>query len=161
MPVGPQNSKSVNKIKAVNTSQNNSKDKLSKSVISHNNNLVIKEIILFRLYFKALQKLKSSNQLSSPAQLKNILGNQTIRRVALLKKLICSEEISANQHYSLKNVETYLNPIFNPEIKKYKSVVNEYFNKYTAEIKMEVLEGKLTPSQIITTFLKSLSPSLI
>ena len=63
MPLGPQNSKSVNKIKGVNTSSenNNSKEKLSKSVISFNNNLVIKEIILFRLYFKALQKLKTSN----------------------------------------------------------------------------------------------------
>ncbi len=63
MHVGSQNSKSVNKIKGVNntTEINNNKDKLSKSVISYNNNLVIKEIILFRLYFKALQKLKASS----------------------------------------------------------------------------------------------------
>lgn len=62
MHVGPQNSKSVNKIKGVNnTTEINNKDKLSKSVISYNNNLVIKEIILFRLYFKALQKLKASS----------------------------------------------------------------------------------------------------
>ena len=31
---------------------------LSKSKISKNNNIVIKEIIMFRLYFKTLQKLK-------------------------------------------------------------------------------------------------------
>ena len=48
MHVGSQNSKSVNKIKGVNnTTEINNKDKLSKSVISYNNNLVIKEIILF------------------------------------------------------------------------------------------------------------------
>jgi hypothetical protein len=29
----------------------------------------------------------------------------------------------------------------NPSIKKYKSVVKEYFKKYTAEIKMDVISG--------------------
>lgn len=64
--------------------------------------------------------------------------------------------MTANSHFSLKNVELYLNPIYNPDIKKYKSVVSEYFNKYTTEIKMEVLEGKLTPSEIISAYLKNL-----
>ena len=59
-------------------------------MISYNNNLIIKEIIVFRLYFKALQKLKNIMDLGVTAQLRNILGNETIRRVTLLKKLICS-----------------------------------------------------------------------
>lgn len=87
-------------------------------------------MIVFRLFFKALQKLKSTAEFEAPAQLKSILGNETIRRVTLLKKLICSEELTANQYFSLRNVELYLNPINNPDIKKYKNVVNEYFNKY-------------------------------
>lgn len=60
MPLGPQNSKSVNKIK-VSATEAGAKDKLSKSTVAFNNNLIIKEIILFRLYFKALQKLKSTS----------------------------------------------------------------------------------------------------
>lgn len=131
-----QNSKSLNKLKPSNNynypehapHQNKesvcNSENLIKSNISYNNNLLIKEIIVFRLYFKALQKIKSATELGATAQLKNILGNETIRRVTLLKKLICSEDISVNQYYSLKNVEAYLNPIYNPDIKKYKSVVN-------------------------------------
>lgn len=83
------NSKSMNKMK-VEHCEVDTKQKLSKSVIAFNNNLIVKQIIMFRLYFKALQKLKSASDLPSPSNLKNILGNQTIRRVTLLKKLICS-----------------------------------------------------------------------
>jgi hypothetical protein len=47
-------------------------------------------MIVFRLFFKALQKLKGVPDFAFPSQLKSILGNETIRRVTLLKKLISS-----------------------------------------------------------------------
>lgn len=134
---------------------------MSKSCVSYNNNLIIKEIIVFRLFFKTLQKLKGIPEFVSNGALCNILGNETIRRVTLLKKLVCSEDISSNQHFNVRNVEAYLNPIYNPDIKKYKNVINEYFNKYTSEIKMEVLEGRSTPSETITCFLKSIPQSAL
>lgn len=76
---------------------------------------------MFRLYYKTLQRLKESEE--APDKLKNILGNEAIRRVTVLKKLVCSADLSTNHHYSLEDVEAYLNPIHNPDIKKYKSVV--------------------------------------
>lgn len=69
-----QKSKSVNKIK-VNHNDENTKEDLTKSKIDFNNNLIIKEMIVFRLFFKALQKLKNASEMAMPAQLKNILGN--------------------------------------------------------------------------------------
>lgn len=69
-------SKSVNKLKVPHSEiAAVGKEKLSKSIINLNNNSIIKEIIIFRLYFKALQKLKGSSDFPSSAQLKNILGN--------------------------------------------------------------------------------------
>lgn len=82
--------------------QNSTKSNLSKSQISKNNNIVIKEIIMFRLYYKTLQRLKENQEV--PDKLKNILGNETIRRVTVLKKLICSSDLSTNQHFSLDDV---------------------------------------------------------
>jgi hypothetical protein len=96
-----------------------------------------------------------------PEKLKNILGNETIRRVTMLKKLVCSSDLAANQQYSLEEIDSYLNPIYNPEIKKYKSVVDEYFKRYTNEIKMEVLDTNASPSALIKDYLCTSGPELI
>ena len=95
---------------------------------------------MFRIYYKTLQKLQDNKEV--PENLKNILGNETIRRVTLLKKLVCSGEMNVNNQFSLVEVDSYLNPLQNPDIKKYKSVIDEYFKRYTSEIKMQVLETK-------------------
>ena len=55
----------------------------------------------------------------------------------------------------------YLNPINNPDIKKYKNVVNEYFNKYMSEVKMEMIDSKANLTEIICSFLKGLDSSLL
>ena len=94
------------------TAVNNSKNSLSKDKISKNNNILIKEIIVFRLYYKTLQKFKETHEV--PESLKSILGNETIRRVTLLKKLVCSRDLSTNVPFCLDDGESYLNPLQNP-----------------------------------------------
>lgn len=92
-----------------------------------------------------------------PEKLKNILGNETIRRVTLLKKLICASDFNVNNQFYLDEVEAYLNPVQNPDIKKYKSVIEEYFKRYTSDIKMQVLDTKASPCQIIKEYLVGMS----
>lgn len=50
-------------------------------------------------------------------------------------------------------VESYLNEKCNPTIKKYKSVVMEYFKKYTQEIKSENFSSAFSLATEIRTFL--------
>ena len=96
-----------------------------------------------------------------PESLKSILGNETIRRVTLLKKLVCSRDLSTNVPFSLDDGEYYLNPLQNPEIKKYKSVIEEYFKRYTSEIKMQVLDNKASPAELIKDYLSKIPEEVV
>lgn len=61
------------------------------------------------------------------------LGTEVLKRVTMLKDCF---ECGANE-YGIGMIDAYLNERNNSSIKKYKSVVLEYFKKYTQEIKPE------------------------
>ena len=72
-----------------------------------------------------------------------MLGSEVLRRVRSLKSFCCDEEntnrLKLGLFYGIKEPESYFNELKNPSIKKYKSVVKEYFKKYTTEIKIDEL----------------------
>ena len=61
------------------------------------------------------------------------LGEEVIKRVSLLKEFC--EKLIDNKGYGVSMAESYFNEKVNPSVKKYKSVVFEYYKKYTTEIK--------------------------
>lgn len=77
--------------------------------------------MLFRLYFKTWEKLGDAE---TSAELKKILGNEAVRFVTMLKKLVCSGNSDTNKKYNLKCYEEYINPLKNPSIKKYQEVIS-------------------------------------
>lgn len=74
-----------------------------------------------------------------------MLGAEVLKRVRSLKAFCCDDEqsskIKLGLFYGVKEPESYLNELKNPSIKKYKSVVKEYFKKYNSEIKMDDMSG--------------------
>lgn len=72
-----------------------------------------------------------------------------INRVTKLKK--CCEE--QTEDYNLISTKRYLDEKVNPSIKKYKSVVKEYYKKYTEEIKISK-ESKENLKHLIQQFLE-------
>lgn len=109
---------------------------LPKNVIEANNNVLVIEINTFRLIYKILEKLRKCEPQSK--ELMQYLGSEVLKRVKCLKTFCCdgdengSSKVKLGLFYGVKEAENYLNELKNPSIKKYKSVVKEYFKKYTS-----------------------------
>lgn len=109
---------------------------LPKNVIEANNNVLVIEINTFRLIYKILEKLRKCEPQSK--ELMQYLGSEVLKRVKCLKTFCCDGDENGNNKvklglfYGVKEAESYLNELKNPSIKKYKSVVKEYFKKYTS-----------------------------
>lgn len=118
---------------------------LTKTDIEKNNNIVVIEINSFRLLFKILEKAKK--YIPEEKELIYAFGNEVVRRVTNLMNVACPEENenkSIRQDYGLSDAETYFAEKTNPGIKKYKSVIREYFKKYTTEITIGALGRSVT-----------------
>lgn len=73
-----------------------------------------------------LEKIKKN--FSDEVNLVKMISDEVIKRVISLKK--CCEDKTSD--YGLKQTLSYFDERSNPTIKKYKSVIAEYFKKYTA-----------------------------
>lgn len=105
-------------------------ENIPKSIVEKNNGVLINEINTFRLLFKILEKLRRN--FSGEDGLMNSIGGEILKKVTKLKK--CCEEHS--DEYSIISAQKYFDEKVNPSIRKYKSVIREYFKKYTEEIKV-------------------------
>lgn len=99
-------------------------------MIEKNNGILVNEINTFRLIYKIMDKLKK--MYNGETELIRTLGQEVIRRVTELKTFC--DDGKDKQGYGLSMVESYLNERANPTVKKYKSVISEYYKKYTSEI---------------------------
>ena len=81
--------------------------------------------MLFKIYEKVKSLYEKENNLLA------VLGEEVLKRVTNLKKH-CDEKIG---DYGLASTERYFDEKVNPSIKKYKSVIREYYRKYYQEIK--------------------------
>lgn len=113
-----------------NTKGRISSNALPKNIIDKNNGLLVNEINTFRLLFKIYEKLKKLYQ--NEHDLLSVLGQQVLKRVIGLKKH-CEEVVG---DFGLISIERYFDEKTNPSIKKYKSVIREYYRKYHQEIKV-------------------------
>jgi hypothetical protein len=104
---------------------------MPKSLIERNNTIVVNEINTFRLIYKLMEKVKRN--MPREEVLVGLLGNEVIRKVTALRN--CFQ--NGVNEYGLSMIESYMNERSNQSIKKYKSVVMEYFKKYTSEIEYE------------------------
>ena len=83
--------------------------------------------------------------------------NEVLRKVGNLKK--CCLDGEKRDYYDLKDVDGYLSEGKNPSIKKYKSVISEYYRKYTTELKPTPLDKPTILADAIKTYLKKINLS--
>ena len=83
------------------------------------------------------------------------LGQEVIRKVTNLKN--CCDNVK--EEYGLSMVDKYFDEKSNPSIKKYKSVVGEYYRKYKSEIPYETSTTSNDIKENIKKFLNKTSGS--
>ncbi len=80
-----------------------------------------------------------------------------LRRVKKLKSFTCdideNGKAKAALEYGIKEADSYLDEMKNASIKKYKSVVKEYYKKYTSEVKFDERTPNINCPEAIKQFL--------
>lgn len=85
------------------------------------------------------------------------MAKEVLKRVTSLKE--CCDK--SKNDYGINLPEKYFDEKQNPNIKKYKSVVGEYFKKYTSEIKTDSIPQTFTLKEELKTFLMKRSGSFV
>ena len=100
---------------------------MDRSSFSCNNQFVVQYINFFRLLYKIAENLKQFYP--QEKSLSQILSNEVLNRITSLKNLSENPNKLTSQEagMDLKNVEKYFNEITNPSIKKYLTVIGQYF----------------------------------
>ena len=89
----------------------------------------------------------------------NCIGNEVLRRVSGLMGVLCPDKENqgsnaGSSELGLAELGQYLSEEANSSIKKYKSVVKEYYKKYNQEITTAPLGRQVTAQQVIKEALK-------
>ena len=137
--------------------QKENKGTIPKAIIEKNNNTLILEINTFRLLFKIYEKIKK--YLLDERQLASLIGNEVIKRVTNIMSIVCPDKENPlgykGEEIGLLDIKLYLNEETNPSIKKYKTVVQQYFRKYNSEIKIQAMGRQSDLKQMIRNFLRN------
>lgn len=107
---------------------------MPKVTVERNNQILVNYINMFRLLYKILDQLTVHRpQLK---QLIQCLSNEVLDRVLYVRSVATALHQKEGV-LDLKDTERYFNDQCNPSIKKYRTVIQEYYKKYTATLKRE------------------------
>lgn len=106
---------------------------------------------MFRLLYKIQDQLTAHRPGSKT--LAQLLANEVLDRVMLIHNLSTATNLKADV-LDLKEAERYFKEQSNPSIKKFKMVIQEYYRKYTAQLKRQEATPEDLNSQL-KNFLRS------
>ena len=106
---------------------------------------------MYKLYEKINRRWPEETEIT------HFLAREVLKRVTGLKE--CCDK--CKESYGLNLPEKYFDEKQNPNVKKYKLVVGEYFKKYTNEIKMTVSSSDASLREEMLAFLNNKSGSFV